>query len=34
MMLSGQCFVFLFRRLTEQPHQDDDMNNPTSTSRR
>ncbi len=21
MMLSGQCFVFLFRRGTEQPHQ-------------
>jgi hypothetical protein len=33
-MLSGQCFVFLFRRLTERPHQGVDMNNPTSTSRR
>ena len=33
-MLSGQCFVFLFCQLTEQPHQGDDMNNPTSTSRR
>jgi hypothetical protein len=32
-MLSGQCFVFLFCRLTEQPHQVDDMNNPTSMSR-
>jgi hypothetical protein len=33
-MLSGQCFVFLFCQLTEQPHQGNDMNNPTSTSRR
>jgi hypothetical protein len=23
MMLSGQCFVFLFRQGTEQPHQGD-----------
>jgi hypothetical protein len=23
MMLSGQCFVFLFRQGTERPHQDD-----------
>ena len=32
-ILGGRCFVFLFRRLTEQPHQDN-MNNPTSTPRR
>jgi hypothetical protein len=32
MILGGRCFVFLFRQLTEQPHQGD-MNNPTSMSR-